>query len=59
MTKQEIIELIKRRKDACELALKDLYEISNSTPNDEGLNLDIIRAEEQFDTYKYLLQEIY
>lgn len=59
MTKQEIIELIKRKKDACELALLDLYALDEVTPNDESIKIDIIRLEEQIDTYKYLLQEIY
>ena len=59
MNKQEIIELIKRRKNACELALLDLYALNGVTPNDESIKIDIIRVEEEIDTYKTLLQEIY
>lgn len=59
MTKQEIIEFIKRRKDACELALLDLYALDEVTQNDESIKIDIIRLEEEINTYKTLLQEIY
>lgn len=57
MTIQDIIELITRRKNACELALHDLYNLY-ALDGDESINIDIIRIEEEIETYKSLLQDI-